>query len=65
LGSLLISYYNDDIIAKQELASLNLNYRKKFRATEAMFKGGGIAFELDNQLCIFPISTCATGTEGL
>jgi hypothetical protein len=65
LGSVLILYFNDEKIAKQELSSLNLNYKKNFRATETMFKGGGIAFELDNQLCIYPISTCAPGIEGL
>lgn len=65
LESVLILYFNDEKLAKQELDSLNLNYKKNFRATETMFKGGGIAFELENQLCIYPISTCATGMKGL
>ena len=56
---------NDEKLAKQQLDSLTQNYRRNFRSTETMFKGGGIAFALKNQLCIYPIETCASGMEGL
>ena len=65
LESVLILYFNDEKLAKQQLDSLIQNYRRNFRSTETMFKGGGIAFALKNQLCIYPIETCASGMEDL
>jgi hypothetical protein len=65
LNSLLILYFNNKKIAKQELDSLNLNWKTNFRETEAMVKAGGILFELDNQLCIYSINTCGPGYKKL
>ena len=57
---LLIIYYNDSVQAKKMLGKLEKNYRDRdnFRAVEAIFKIGGMAFELENQLCVVSYHTC-------
>ena len=61
---LLILYYNDSLKAKKTMNLLERNYRDRanFRAVEAIFKIGGMAFELDNQLCLISYHTC--GSDG-
>ena len=61
---LLIIYYNDSLKSKNILNKLEKDYREKdnFRAVEAIFKIGGMAFELDNQLCLISYHTC--GSDG-
>lgn len=65
MNSLLILYFNDYQTSQIELDSLELNYRKNFRATESMFKPGGISFEVDNQLAIYSVNTCGPGYKKL
>jgi hypothetical protein len=65
MNSLLILYFNDSKEAQLELDSLEFNYRKKFRATEGMFKPGGISFEIDNQLVVYSVNTCGPGYKNL
>ena len=57
---LLILYYNDSLKAKQTMNILEKEYRDgaNFRAVEAIFKIGGMAFELNNQLCLISYHTC-------
>ena len=57
---LLILYYNDSLKAKQTMNILEKEYRDRanFRAVEAVFKIGGMAFELNNQLCLISYHTC-------
>ena len=65
LNTLLILYFNNQVLSNQELDSLNNNWKINFRATEGMFKAGGIAFELNNQLCIYSVNTCGPGYKYL
>lgn len=65
MNSLLILYFNNYQISKNELDSLEINYRKNFRATENMFKPGGISFEIDNQIAIYSVNTCGPGYKNL
>lgn len=65
MNSLLILYFNDRRTSQQELDSLEINYKKNFRATESMFKPGGIAFEIDNQLVVYSLNTCGPGYKNL
>ena len=61
---LLIIYYNDSLKAKKTMNKLEKDFRDKdnFRAVEAIFKIGGMAFELNNQLCLISYHTC--GSDG-
>ena len=69
LDRLLILYFNNKSTAKQELDSLDLKCRNRrsdnmigdFRAIESMFKPGGMAFEIDGQLVVYPVNTCGPG----
>jgi len=65
MNSLLIIYFNDFQTSKNEFDSLEINYRKNFRATESMFKPGGISFEIDNQLAVYSVNTCGPGYKNL
>jgi len=65
LNTLLILYFNNERLAKQELDSLDINWEKNFDATESMFKAGGMAFELDHQLCIYSVNICGLGNKNL
>jgi len=65
MNSLLILYFNNYQTSKNELDSLEINYRKNFRATESMFKPGGISFEIENQLAVYSVNTCGPGYKDL
>lgn len=65
MNSLLILYFNNKHTSQQERDSLEINYRKNFRATESMFKPGGISFEIDNQLVVYSVNTCGPGYKNL
>lgn len=65
MNSLLILYFKDARMAQLELDSLEVNYRKNFRATESMFKPGGMSFGVDNQLIVYSVNTCGPGYKNL
>lgn len=65
LNSAIVLYVNDQKTARKQLDSLEVNWRKNFRETEGMFKSGGIAFEVENQLFIYAVNTCGPGYRNL
>ncbi len=62
-SAMLIYLENNE--AKRVLDTLNLNWRDHARDVESIFKSGGIAFELENALCLYAVNTCGPGYRNL
>ncbi|MFT7157395.1 MAG: hypothetical protein ACI8Q1_002414 [Parvicella sp.] len=60
-GSPIVIYSSNNEFVTNSLNTLNSG--EQFRKILMIFKPGGIAFGLDNNLCLFPWNTCSRGIK--
>jgi hypothetical protein len=58
VNSLLIIYWNNRRLSRNQMNLLQSEWHNKQEALETVFKPGGIALELNQQLCIYSIDAC-------
>ncbi|MFT5253021.1 MAG: hypothetical protein ACI87N_002046 [Flavobacteriales bacterium] len=61
MNSLAILYSSDDDFTAISFDSLNTRTHNGFRIIERIFKPGGIAFSLDENICLYSVNACGPG----
>ena len=61
MNSLAILYSSDIKFWSNSLDSLSLKTNRTFRLIEQIFKPGGIAFNINKNLCLYSINACGPG----
>lgn len=57
-NSLLIIYFNQKRLAKNQLNLIQYEWNDRNKFAQAFYEKGGITFELDGQLFLYPINSC-------
>jgi hypothetical protein len=63
MNSLVILYSSSNEFSRVSFDSLNSWTKSSSRAIERMFKPGGIAFDVNDNVCLFSINACGPGIE--
>ena len=65
ISSMLTLKFNQNEAAKKAMNQLNEYRAEDRRAITDIFKPGGMAFVLENQLCLYSVNTCSKGYKNV